>query len=171
MEKKIVDEQYAHTGGRTVHWINVKAREECRIETARVIPKLLDDIQKIEKTVKIGMEINEKSWKPGMKLQAMFQCLHQVLLLNVSVYRNVKEVERNFISPYVIEHPIDERVTLEKIKEKYCDNDVCMGELLLSIPAEGLTLEEAFELSIAAKKWADGDRFCRIIEDGKLEEL
>lgn len=63
------------------------------------------------------------------------------------------------------------KITLEKVKEQYHQNDVCMGELLLSIPADGLSLEEAFELGIAAKKWADGDRFYRVIEDGKPEEL
>lgn len=171
MEKKVFDEQYAHTGGQTIHWVNTKTREECRIETAKVVPKLLDDIQEIEKAVKGGLEINKKVWEPGMKLQAMFQCLYQVLRLNVSVYRNVKEIKRNFISPYVIEHPVDDKMTLEKVKESYRENDVCMGELLLSIPADGLSLDEAFELNIAAKKWADGDRFYRVIEDGKPEEL
>lgn len=63
------------------------------------------------------------------------------------------------------------KMTLEKVKKQYHQNDVCMGELLLSIPADGLSLEEAFELSIAAKKWADGDRFYRVINDGKPEEL
>lgn len=63
------------------------------------------------------------------------------------------------------------KMTLEKVKEEYHQNDICMGELLLSIPADGLSLEEAFELSIAAKKWADGDRFYRVIEDGNPEEL
>lgn len=43
-------------------------------------------------------------------------------------------------------------MTLERVKDEYHQNDVCMGELLLSIPANGLSLEEAFELSIAAKK-------------------
>lgn len=62
-------------------------------------------------------------------------------------------------------------MTLEKVKDEYHQNDVCMGELLLSIPANGLSLEEAFELSIAAKKWADGDRFYRIIDSGEPEEL
>lgn len=46
-----------------------------------------------------------------------------------------------------------------------------MGEMLLSIPANGLSIEEAFELSIAAKKWADGDCFYRVIDDGEPEEL
>lgn len=171
MEKKVFDGQYAHSGSQTVHWVDAKARKECRIETARAVPKLLDDIQEIEKAVKIGLEINDKGWEPGMKLQAMFQCLHQVLRLNVSVYRNVREIEKNFISPYVIEHLADSKMTLEKIKEEYRESDVCMGETLLSIPATGLSLEEAFELSIEAKKWADGDKFYRVINDNKPEEL
>lgn len=62
-------------------------------------------------------------------------------------------------------------ITLAKIMEEYHKGDVCMGELLLSIPADGLSLEEAFELNIAAKKWADGDRFYRTVEDGEPEEL
>lgn len=171
MEKKEFDEQYAHTGGQTIHWVNTKAREECRTETARAVPKLLNDILEIEKAVKTGLEINGKDWEPGMKLQAMFQCLYQVLRLNVSVYRNVKEIERNFISPYVIEHPVNDRMTLEKVKEEYHGSDVCMGETLLSIPATGLSMEEAFELAMEAKKWADGDRFYRVINDNEPEEL
>lgn len=63
------------------------------------------------------------------------------------------------------------RMTLEKLKEEYRDSDVCMGEMLLSMPADGLSIEEAFELGIAAKKWADGDRFYRVVDDGDPEEL
>lgn len=63
------------------------------------------------------------------------------------------------------------RMTLEKLKEEYLNSDVCMGEMLLSMPADGLSIEEAFELGIAAKKWADGDRFYRVIDDGDPEEL
>lgn len=43
------------------------------------------------------------------------------------------------------------RMTLEKLKEEYRDSDVCMGEMLLSMPADGLSIEDAFELSVAAK--------------------
>lgn len=63
------------------------------------------------------------------------------------------------------------KVTFEKLKEEYRESDVCMGEMLLSIPADGLSIEEAFELSVAAKKWADGDRFYRVICDNGPEEL
>lgn len=63
------------------------------------------------------------------------------------------------------------RMTLEKVQEEYHANDVCMGELLDALPADGLSIEEAFELAVAAKKWADGDRFYRSINDGEPEEL
>lgn len=62
-------------------------------------------------------------------------------------------------------------MTLERLKEEYRKSDVCMGELLDALPADGLSIEEAFELGIAAKKWADGDRFYRTIDDGEPEEL
>ena len=58
------------------------------------------------------------------------------------------------------------RMTLGKVQKEYRENDVCMGELL-----DALSIEEAFELAITAKKWADGDRFYRSINDGEPEEL
>ena len=63
------------------------------------------------------------------------------------------------------------RMTLEKVQEEYHTNDVCMGELLDALPADGLSIEEAFELAIAAKEWAEGDRFYRSINDGEPEEI
>lgn len=63
------------------------------------------------------------------------------------------------------------KVTLDRIKVEYHGNDVCMGELLAALPADGLSIEEAFELAVAARKWADGDRFYRSINDGEPEEL
>ena len=63
------------------------------------------------------------------------------------------------------------RMTLGKVQKEYRENDVCMGELLDALPADGLSIEEAFELAITAKKWADGDRFYRSINDGEPEEL
>ena len=63
------------------------------------------------------------------------------------------------------------RMTLGKVQKEYREHDVCMGELLDALPADGLSIEEAFELAITAKKWADGDRFYRSINDGEPEEL
>ena len=63
------------------------------------------------------------------------------------------------------------RMTLRKVQEEYGENGVCMGELLEALPADGLSIEEAFGLAVAAKKWADGDRFYRSINDGEPEEL
>lgn len=67
--------------------------------------------------------------------------------------------------------PTDDKLTLEQIEAEYHKSDVCMGELLADIPARGLSMEEAFELNIAARKWADGDEFYRVIDDGKPEKL
>lgn len=64
-----------------------------------------------------------------------------------------------------------DKLTLEEVQAEYHESEVCMGELLAVIPARGLTIEEAFELSIEAKKWADGDEFYRVIDDEKPEKL
>lgn len=37
------------------------------------------------------------------------------------------------------------RMTLGKVQKEYRENDVCMGELLDALPADGLSIEEAFE--------------------------
>jgi len=44
------------------------------------------------------------------------------------------------------------RMTLGKVQKEYRENDVCMGELLDALPADGLSIEEAFELAITAKE-------------------
>lgn len=64
----------------------------------------------------------------------------------------------------------DTKLTLEEIQAEYHESDVCMGELLAVTPARGLNMEEAFELNIAVRKWADGDEFYRVIDDGKPEK-
>lgn len=56
------------------------------------------------------------------------------------------------------------------LKKDYIENDVCMTEFLASTPADGLTLEAAFEMYIAARRWADKDKFCVEIE-GEIIEL
>lgn len=61
--------------------------------------------------------------------------------------------------------------TIEQIKTEYHQNDICMGELLADIPADSLSLEEAFELYIEAMKWAEGDRFFKQEPDGELIEI
>ncbi len=56
-------------------------------------------------------------------------------------------------------------IALKHIKSEYHSGDVCMYDLLASLPADGLSIEEAFEVYIEAKKWADGDEFYKIVED------
>lgn len=62
-------------------------------------------------------------------------------------------------------------MTLEQIKNEYHNSEVCMTELLASISAQGLNLEEAFDLYIAARKWADGDHFSCHRDVDDIEEL
>jgi len=63
------------------------------------------------------------------------------------------------------------KVTLEQIQEQYHQNDICMGELLADISAEGLSIEDAFELYIKALNWSDGDRFFRKSKCDVYQEL
>ena len=63
------------------------------------------------------------------------------------------------------------KTDLEKIKAEYHKNDVCMSELLATIPADGLNMEEAFNLYIEARKWADSDRFFLHRDENDIEEL
>ena len=61
-------------------------------------------------------------------------------------------------------------MTLKEIKEDYMANDSCMSELLAAKPADGLTLEQAFQLYIRAKSWADDDVF-HVLRDGEPFEV
>lgn len=61
--------------------------------------------------------------------------------------------------------------TLDYIKEQYQDSPVVMAETLASIPADGLSIEGAFELYMSAMYWSDGNRFFRIYEDRESEPL
>ena len=62
-------------------------------------------------------------------------------------------------------------ITIEQIKEQYHSNDVCMFELLATIPADGFNLEDAFKLYIEARKWADNDKFIVQRDEDDIEEL
>lgn len=47
--------------------------------------------------------------------------------------------------------------------------DVCMAEYLAQFQiAEGITIEDAFEMYIHLMQWAEGDRFYRDIEGGAI---
>lgn len=45
------------------------------------------------------------------------------------------------------------------MKKVYKDNDLCMNEILASTSANGLSIEEAFDLYIELMGWSDGDKF------------
>lgn len=57
---------------------------------------------------------------------------------------------------------IHHKTNLEDVMKEYNRSEVCMGETLGSISANGLTIEEAFELYIKAMNHIEGDKFYRI---------
>ena len=54
---------------------------------------------------------------------------------------------------------------MAKVKDMYRDSDVVMGEMLSSTSADGLSVEEAFYLYVAAQNWASGDAFSQVLGD------
>lgn len=60
--------------------------------------------------------------------------------------------------------------TLSQIQKEYHKSKVVMGEMLASVPADGLSVEEAFNLYIKALNWAEGDSFYRKTDD-RIEEI
>ena len=60
---------------------------------------------------------------------------------------------------YVTEKAAVQKMSLEKLKVLYHEDEVVMGEVLASEKADGLTIEESFYLYILAQNWANGDEF------------
>ena len=48
---------------------------------------------------------------------------------------------------------------LEEIKKEYETSEVCMGEMLDSVRADGFSVEDAHWLYMRAMEWANGDKF------------
>ena len=61
--------------------------------------------------------------------------------------------------------------TFGQIQKEYETSEVVMGEMLASVPADGLSIEEAFYLYLKAMNWAEGDTFFRKYEDEKMDEI
>ena len=62
-------------------------------------------------------------------------------------------------------------LSFNKVKEMYHESDVIMGEMLASIPADGMSIEDAFYLYIAAQNWANGDEFTQVLGDNDNEKI
>ena len=62
-------------------------------------------------------------------------------------------------SAYVTEKAAVQKMSFEKLKVLYREDEVVMGEVLASEKADGLTIEESFFLYILAQNWANGDEF------------
>lgn len=63
------------------------------------------------------------------------------------------------VMAYLIEKAATQKMSLEKLKVLYHEDEVVMGEILASEKADGLTIEESFFLYILAQNWANGDEF------------
>ena len=60
--------------------------------------------------------------------------------------------------------------TFKKIIRQYAQSEVCMGELLANISADGMSIEDAFELYIKAMNYAEKDEFYQLA-DGEVKLL
>ena len=67
---------------------------------------------------------------------------------------------------------------LEEIKKEYETSEVCMGEMLDSVSADGFSIEEAHWLYMRAMEWANGDKFYihfghedNVLSNGELEKV
>ena len=67
---------------------------------------------------------------------------------------------------------------LEEIKKEYGTSEVCMGEILDSVSADGFSIEEAHWLYMRAMEWANGDKFYihfghedNVLSNGELEKV
>ena len=61
--------------------------------------------------------------------------------------------------------------SFNKAKDMYYKSDVVMGEILASVPADGMSIEDAFYLYIAAQNWANGDEFTQVLGDNDNEKI
>ena len=67
---------------------------------------------------------------------------------------------------------------LDEIKTEYLESVVCMSEMLDSVSADGLSIEDAHWLYMRAMEWANGDQFYihfgnedKIVSNGELEKV
>ena len=60
--------------------------------------------------------------------------------------------------------------TFEKIIEQYTQSEVCMGELLANISADGMSIEDAFELYINCLLYTS-DSYAAFKFNGKSKAL
>ena len=83
--------------------------------------------------------------------------------LKVMAYLIVKAA-----SVYVTEKAAAQKMSFEKLKVLYREDEVVMGEILASGKPDGLTIEESFYLYLPAQNLANGDEFswnCGGLED------
>lgn len=79
--------------------------------------------------------------------------------------------ELNISKKEIEQSSINFKTDLKDVMNIYSQSEVCMGETLGHIPANGLTIEEAFELYTKAMNYAEGDEFYRKEYDSEITNL
>lgn len=75
------------------------------------------------------------------------------------------------ISPEELEHFIKSGgggMNIKAVEKEYLNSEVCIGETLEHISANGLSLKQAFELYIEAMNKFEGDEFYQIADGEKI---
>jgi len=66
---------------------------------------------------------------------------------------------------------VPQKTTEEILRKEFWADDICMFDFLAGFTVVGLSFEEAFEMYISSRKWADHDRFYLVTEESGMEEL
>ena len=92
------------------------------------------------------------------------------IIFNATSFADYKEEDLEIIYSTGLKNSIS-KPTMDQIQKDYEASEVVMGEMLASVPADGLSVEEAFNLYIRVMNWAEGDTFFRKYDDGQMEEI
>ena len=61
--------------------------------------------------------------------------------------------------------------SFNKAKDMYYKSDFVMGEMIASVHADGMSIEDAFYLYIADKNGANGDGLTQVLGDNDNEKI
>lgn len=116
--------------------------------------------ERFRQTVRIFLSIQEN--------------LHWILRIHSTVYiERIKQHNKSFERTAINQHfrIMNSRLLkkLEEIKKEYETSEVCMGEILDSVSADGFSIDDANWLYMRAMEWANGDKF--YIHIGESEDV
>lgn len=109
----------------------------------------------------IHIKPNEKSGEENVEVKIVFDG-------SVTCY---KAEDLEVVSSTGLKNNAVIKPGLKQIQREYSVSPAVMREMLASIPADGLSIVEAFDLYIKAMNWADGERFYRKASGENPEEI